>query len=141
MWAAQFAWREALSTAFGKVQWATFGFSCTARWLHWRGFVFWVWGKYGGSFLQSSKSPGCRTFRHQQWENSGVFLNSDLRICYAFYPKCPCLALWQSQEQFVSLCMAGWSWVRESAPLESPRLDFCLAHCYLNNSDFKFSIF
>lgn len=43
--------------------------------------------------LQSSKSPGCRTFSHQCCENPGSFLNSDLRICCAFYPQSSCPAL------------------------------------------------
>lgn len=65
------------------------------------------WGEMVALLLQSSKSPGCRTFSYQHCENPGVFLNSVLRICHAFYPKCSCPALWQPQEQ----CLSSSVWL------------------------------
>lgn len=113
-WAAQFSWREALSTAFGKVQWASLGFSCTAGWLHWRGFAFhvFVWGMVALSF-RAPQVHGVGYSATSSVKILGVFeLRLENMLCILPQISLPS-SVATPGAMFVILCMTGWSWVRE----------------------------
>lgn len=61
-----------------------------------------VWREQWPFPSELPRVQGVRYSATNNGENSGGFLNSDLRICGAFYPKYPYPALWQPQEQYLS---------------------------------------